>query len=481
MKRLFTPDPMKSPNYSQLKFAIVNHPIYNPGFFTFVAATFLGLLLFTGCSEIISLTRNDENAETVPPAPRATKENEEAASPLDTTTEDETAGRTRTSFTPPPTLEPTPIPDTDLWSLNLGNLGSGSSLTIRVEEGDSSVLFYIRSDDPQEYIVIDEISDPQGQVLYQLDPATGRASGTVFNQRLENNGSIALYLPLAPQFDLEPGDYTIFFRTGDNDPVEEAGVLVRSGEVDVTQALDLNLWVVSPSLPLVDSEDLSVNQLRAEIDAILSPHDLAIGKINVITTSTQIKAQFSEIGPALLPAQLSDLCLAMSKQLGSQRALNVAVLDKPAAGTGQTVSDVANDELEGLAGFAGGPRGAAAGQPGTVLIPNSARSCAVILLDGNNDFSQNRQGQNILRQASLLMGVPFTTGPEGLIFDLFTDTAECLRADFDTNGDDVVDSNECAGADANNYMFWEEGGTVMSSDQAWTLRRHPLFYSIEEE
>ena len=76
--------------------------------------------------------------------------------------------------------------------------------------------------------------------------------------------------------------------------------------------------------------------------------------------------------------------------------------------------------------------------------------------------------------------------------DLFLDPLEVddvrVRGDanrYDEDGDGTVDQYECGEVDGPNYMFWgSEGLTtdfVISEDQAWVLRRHPLFYPLEPQ
>ena len=66
---------------------------------------------------------------------------------------------------------------------------------------------------------------------------------------------------------------------------------------------------------------------------------------------------------------------------------------------------------------------------------------------------------------------------------MLEDTPECPANQYDGDDDGVVDQFECENVGGDNYMFWgSEGLTtdfVMSEDQAWALRRHPLFYPIE--
>ena len=45
-----------------------------------------------------------------------------------------------------------------------------------------------------------------------------------------------------------------------------------------------------------------------------------------------------------------------------------------------------------------------------------------------------------------------------------------------------VEDSECVQAGADNYMFWQSSGVVqnfiISPEQAWIIRRHPLFYQV---
>ena len=67
------------------------------------------------------------------------------------------------------------------------------------------------------------------------------------------------------------------------------------------------------------------------------------------------------------------------------------------------------------------------------------------------------------------------------VFDYFEDTPECHKRRYDDNDDGVVDTDECEDVDVENIMFWEDGESNMSREQAWVLRRHPLFYSLQKK
>jgi hypothetical protein len=439
----------------------------------------IGGLGLVACRDVISLERAGE-AESLPPAPQV-----EATVTVDAPALVE-AGTLEPAVEPAPTFgrpAATPIPDPDLRNIDFGLVPSGGTVTVSLGPGDVSLLFYVRAEPAERYLVIDRIVEPSGAVLYDLNRASGVVSGEMFEHRLENNGAVAVYLPLAPQFDLVPGDYSFTFRTGDGDPPEEVGAIIRSGPVDEAQVLDLNFWILSSYLPFftADSQNTIISQLRAEMDATLRPHNLQVGTINFIEASPAAKESLAELAGLPLAGRLSQLCLAMAAEVGQARALRVVLLDdfgRPVAGTGPAALLTAGQIVPLPADTETLPvpsQGATTGQPGPVLVDHSAQSCVAIAVGQDYDFRQNRQGLNILRQASRLMGLAYTTAPEGVTFDRLADTPECQRESFDRNGDDLVEAGECAEADAGNYLFWAEGGTTMTAAQAWTLRRHPLW------
>ena len=51
----------------------------------------------------------------------------------------------------------------------------------------------------------------------------------------------------------------------------------------------------------------------------------------------------------------------------------------------------------------------------------------------------------------------------------------------DVDNDGTVDTDECEKVDVKNVMFWEEGRGTISKEQAWVIRRHPLFYPEHQQ
>lgn len=350
----------------------------------------------------------------------------------------------------------------DLRTQSFGPQSDFAELTFTVNPGDVSVLFYARAADPSDNVLIVELVGPGGEILYQEDENTGEIFGDMFTDLLISRREAALYMPPAPQFELAPGEYTVVVLTENESNISDAGIIVKSGNVNGPQAIDFNLLILTNNITASDYNHIETN-LRSEMNAILSPHNLQVGNINFTQgTASQIQQYASTVFPEtdLINPELLEICDLMNSTVGTSRALNVAFVDF-----------VGDDSTAGIS----------TGLPGSPMVEGSPISCVVAALQGDTDFANNTQGINVLHEGSHLMGMIHTTEAEGTFFDLFNDTPECPADQFDDNGDGQVDDVECASRDGRNFMFWLGGGLDMSDDQAWTLRRHPLFYPLSAQ
>ena len=102
----------------------------------------------------------------------------------------------------------------DIRIVDFGALDAVAEVTITIDPRDVSVLFLARSVDPTEYVAVTAIIGPDGEPLYVYDDfETGEITSEMFVEPVEQEGEVALFLPAAPQFDIEPGDYIV---TGGN-------------------------------------------------------------------------------------------------------------------------------------------------------------------------------------------------------------------------------------------------------------------------
>ncbi len=368
------------------------------------------------------------------------------------------------------------VPTDDIRILEFDTKGdSYLEASFSIEADDVSFLIYARAADVDELVYFTELLDPSGEFIYLADLDSNEVDGPAFGDEwLENQGEAALYLPTAPQFELESGEYQVVVQT-DGSPLTEAGVIIRSGVVDdQVQALDINIWPVTTSATFADEgfEETFAAAIRRPMDELLQPHDLMIGNINFFAVTDADVDEYAEIR---LPDDeegdgrnyLADVCLTAGQVMGSGRAVNLVIVD----------------QILNLDGEDTGTAGISSGLPGTVLMADSPQSCVIVSWFAFED-SYEEQAGNIIHEASHLMSLTHTSEADGAFFDPFTDTPECDIDSYDNDGDEEVDEFECdIEGGARNYMFYSGDISFapfeMSADQAWTLRRHLLFYPAD--
>lgn len=345
-----------------------------------------------------------------------------------------------------------------------------------VEEDDISILIYGRAADTNELVYFTELLGPDDEFIYLGDLDSEEVEAAAFgNEWLENKGEASLYLPTAPQYELEPGTYQVVIQS-DYSPLTEAGVIIRSGAVDdIEQALDINIWPVTTSETFAEAgfEDHFAAAISEPMDELLRPHGLQIGQITFFEATEGDIDDFSVLylpddGEEEDVNSLGEVCLIAAEVMGMDRALNLVIVD----------------EILNLEGEDTGTAGMSSGLPGTVLIPDSPQSCVVVSWLAFED-SYEEQASNIIHEASHLMSLSHTTEADGTYFDLFSDTPECPVEEYDEDNNEEIDEYECdAAGGAHNYMFYSGDISFapfeMSEEQAWVLRRHPLFYAAAD-
>ena len=115
--------------------------------------------------------------------------------------------------------------------------------------------------------------------------------------------------------------------------------------------------------------------------------------------------------------------------------------------------------------------GLAGGIPGPLGMAGTSGS-GIVLSYGVLD-TPRELGQAMAHELAHFLGLFHTTESAGSVREGFVDTPEC-PAEADTDGDGFFSSEECAGAGAENLMFWSPGGEQLSASQAELLRRAPI-------
>ena len=228
--------------------------------------------------------------------------------------------------TAPAPANPQITPDDDIRIVELGPLDDSGQAIIRIGEDDISLLFNAITTDPTDQIIVQEILDPDGKSLYRLiDWDNDEFESELFTSSLFGDGEISIYLPVAPQFDLRPGDYQVQLSTVYGEAIPDAFVIIRSGNPDVAQAIDLNVWLVSEDAKVTSSggQAMLSEHIRKAVDKILSQHNMRLGQLNFFDATTAHIEAFARVTEDEQPAE----CQAMAEIAGANRALNMILVD----------------------------------------------------------------------------------------------------------------------------------------------------------
>jgi len=369
----------------------------------------------------------------------------------------------------------------DIRIEELGSFDDEAEIVFTVKPDDVSVIFTARSASPESTVVIGSVIGPDGEPLYESnlfelfeqdiedeEELMNRmdVSAEVFNNNpLFNNGEISFFLPGAPRFPIQSGEYRVLLRS--ESEIAEARAVFRTGDVDAPQAIDFNiLWLTQEGTKISENIRTEFSEaVRSAMDGILNPHDLSVGKIEIFDATEKLLSRFSEFNQDQ-DEEILALDSEATEIMGAGRAINIALVD--------VIVDAQGDSGYG---------GVAFGAPGDVFNKDAYRSFVLASWEAYGT-EYVMQGANLLHEASHYMSLNHPTEREGKEFDIFEDTPECRAEIYDTNQDGEMDDYECGiEGGAKNYLFWsgieEFTPFDMSGEQAWKLRRHPLFHPVE--
>ncbi len=121
--------------------------------------------------------------------------------------------------------------------------------------------------------------------------------------------------------------------------------------------------------------------------------------------------------------------------------------------------------------------GVSANVPGLQGMYGRGASGLAIAVDLLRDLESDGGG-TLAHEIGHFLGLFHTSEQDGTVLEALEDTPEC-RADRDANGDGFVDDVECAGAGADNLMFWlagDEPQVDLSSEQGRIVRSSMIAY-----
>jgi hypothetical protein len=314
---------------------------------------------------------------------------------------------------------------------------AGQPLVVDVRPGDASFSVAVTAAAPGGLVGIRRVTDPAGAVRYGADLAAPVVVVEDLDPRvLADAGAVGLHVGPPPGAPLAVGAWTV-------EVVGEAGPPAATA---VVKAGD-------PAAP---------------------PHGIAIGRLDVVAAG-EARASHRVLGVAGLAEQGHDACDAAAQATGvpPRAALVVlaeALADEVGTAAAPAAAPAAADDLAARQPD-GRVDGFAAAVPGTPLVGPRSHACVAVAAAGDPAARGLVALHEVLHQAGLPQ---HTTERGGREHDRLPDTPECPAADRDGDGDGRVTAGECAGAGADNLLFWSTGGAHLTAEQARQVRAHPL-------
>lgn len=320
------------------------------------------------------------------------------------------------------------------------------------------------------------VSDPSAAVrVVRLEQSTDNFATSVrlYDSATINNlvkiettgitGGVSVLYPNSPTAPFMPSSATstmkVAIRLGVTraTTLEVTAIIKRAPSSVVTMGtVDLNLFFVGlPGLSAASAPtDSRFQQVLSQVKSAWGKAGVNIGAVNYLDITGADAARFSDMDVDDLPA----LMTRSSHPAAKDNAFSVFF-----------VHTISADNL--------GPGfvllGVSAGIPGGVIRGTTISGMAVTTADFPGGLAQI--AHTWAHEGGHWLGLYHTTERGGTAFDPLPDTAECSRQ-RDTDGDRILESNECQGFGADNLMFWTTSavpGFNLSPNQSFVLLRNP--------
>ena len=378
--------------------------------------------------------------------------------------------------------------------LDADAVGRDGYVDLEIQRNDVSVTVQLIAQDPDSYVLIQAVRAPDGTLVYintgdADDDDDGVVSSEMSDSVYGNYGDTAFYLPLTPRHPLAVGTYRVFIDLGENAPLQRATVLFKTAPTNIdqsSQTLDLNVWLAHGDAAMTDRAFTThIDQRFREVfDGVLQPHRLSVGEVEVYVADVEERAAYAVIDEHD-DEQIANACRAMMSRVDGLRALNVVYVETLVSEEG------------GSAGFSP--------VPGTILEREATNACVFVgdtafVVAPEEGFEQfmvdELHAATVLHEGGHFMSLEHPSEITGDNFDHIDDTPECDVATYDGRNDkwtgepgvrdgDVTDYECGFDGGADNILFYsgviEFAPFTLSPDQAWVLRRHPLFVTVQPE
>ncbi len=294
------------------------------------------------------------------------------------------------------------------------------------------------------------LTDPDGK-----DILSASSTPNLYNEasgRLGSSGYANVLVPQSPSFSAKAGTWT--FKAHTNDRVS---IALRTGSTPSAATIAIQPYITGTTWSAGDiSAALSV------MSGIYSANGITLTINDTITISD---TQYASVSGTFTDSTTSALVTQ-----GSTAAVNLFFIE----------------DYPPPPSIWSGILGNAAGIPGSMGIANSWNGVLNSLSAHASGTTLDSQllGETAAHEMGHQLGLFHTTESGGTVFDILTDTAECLNStkDFDRNG--KMSAEECEGYGGENLMFWTAWTTssrsagkkqeTLSSHQQHVLKYSPI-------
>lgn len=295
------------------------------------------------------------------------------------------------------------------------------------------------------------LSDAGGSSVWDFD--AGTADG--WRAEVLDDTSIGL-VPVSPDLPAAEGTWTFTWYTEGYDGSVECGAVLRTGlgpDVGGSATVNAELVFVGGEITAATAPDdvelqSALDTLREEWDSAgltleISYADFGgdAGRFAVVDVTEDDYSEFNDLLRTADPADERSLTFFMVEEISSEGAT--------------------------ILGLAGGP-------PGAAGVSRTSKS-GIIVSTLDLRAAPDDVGKIMSHEGGHFLGLFHTTEKDGSNTDPLGDTPVCTD---DANGNGTLNSDECAGAGAENVMWWTltGPGASLSSDQGWVVRRNPVAY-----
>jgi len=295
-------------------------------------------------------------------------------------------------------------------------------------------------------IKFDSLTDPSGKDILSASSTPNLYDASSGN--IGTPGYANVLVPQSPSFSAKAGTWT--FKAYTNDRVN---IALRTGSTPSAATITIQPYITGTTW---SAGDISVALIIMK--RIYSKNGITLTINDTITISD---TQYTKVSKTFINSTTSALV-----SQGVTEGVNLFFIED--------YSD--SDNL-----------GNAPGIPGSMGTANSWNGVLISLaahdVSGNTLDSQ-LLGETAAHEMGHQLGLFHTTESGGTVFDILTDTAECLNStkDFDRNG--KMSAEECEGYGGENLMFWTAWNTssrsagkkqeTLSSHQQHVLKYSPI-------